>query len=101
MDRQRGSKETRAVTTRRCTAVAGSQSKKAESAEGWIAGLVKRLHEPLCEEPAVANTTLGYKCQKHLDQFRLDMADPHTLFNVLAGRARTASEIEAMIHFLN
>jgi len=86
----------------RCTATKAAESSQiADSAEGLLRNIITRLRTPLCEEPAVANTKLGYKCQKHLDQFRLDMADPHTLFNVLAGRARTSAEIEAMIRFLN
>lgn len=85
----------------RCTATKAEQSEIEDSAEGLLRSIITRLRTPLCGEPAVANTKLGYKCQKHLDQFRLDMANPHTLFNVMAGRARTAAEIEAMIRLIN
>lgn len=89
---------------KRCTASSASQSelaKSTESTESWLQSLVQSLRNPICGEPAVADTILGLKCQKHLNKFREDMANPHTLWNVLAGRVRTKAEIEAMIHFLN
>ena len=61
----------------------------------------KVLGGPRCGKIATYATPLGYRCTACADQLRADARNPNTFVNVLAGRARTDEEIEAMIKALN
>lgn len=61
----------------------------------------KVLGGPRCGKTATYSTPLGYRCTECADHMRADARNPNTLINVIAGRARTEEEIEAMIKALN
>lgn len=73
------------------------EKKPIEDGGGLLLAFLAGLRAPLCEEDAVAETLLGPKCARHLDEFRAAMADPNAAINVIAGKAPTAEQIEAMI----
>ena len=77
------------------------QKSPVETGGGLLLAFIASFRAPLCEEEAVAETTLGPKCAKHLDEFRAAMADPHAMINVLAGHVPTPEQIEAMIRPLH
>lgn len=61
----------------------------------------KVLGGPRCGKTAAYATPLGYRCAACADQLRADARNPKMFINVMAGRARTEEEIEAMIKALN
>ena len=61
----------------------------------------KVIGGPRCGKPATHATPLGYRCSACADQLRADARNPKMFINVMAGRARTEEEIEAMIKALN
>jgi hypothetical protein len=61
----------------------------------------KVLGGPRCGKPAIYSTPLGYRCAVCIELFKTAARSPNTLANVMAGRARTEEEIEAMIKALN
>jgi len=61
----------------------------------------KVLGGPRCGKPAIYSTPLGYRCAACIELFKASARNPNTLANVIAGRARTEEEIEAMIKALN
>lgn len=88
----------------KCRAADHPKSKAKDGAE-FLVAMIQSFRAPLCEEKAVAETVLGPRCSRHLEEFRAAMADQNTLGNVLAAkggepRGRTPKEIDAMIRFL-
>lgn len=59
--------------------------------------LLGTLFGKLCQEPATHMSIMGRRCRKHAEEMRSALADPATVGNVIAGRARTAEEIAAMV----
>jgi hypothetical protein len=87
----------------KCRAV--PHQRKSKNGAEFLVAMIRSFRAPLCEEEAIAETTLGPRCARHLEEFKAAMADPNTLGNVLAAkghepRGRTPKEIDAMIRFI-
>jgi len=79
--------------------------KPAENGAEFLVAMVRSFKAPLCEENAIAETVLGPRCTRHLEEFKAAMSDPNTAVNVLAAkgkepRGRTPQEIDTMIRYL-
>lgn len=83
-----------------CRALDRPNRWKANTGAEFLEAVLEAFRTKPCEEKAIAETTLGPRCKRHLEEFKEAMADPNTIINVVAGKAKTPKEIAAMIKFI-